>query len=129
MSAYGSVAVDAVLRCHKWAADPVLAWAYAAQAAFPGRKSMQSKSCPRGAFLGLCAADLIPGVPTKEVDYHPGLNAAYAVRAVDILRQKGASVPDRKALWQKVIGRGIKAHNGQMDVVLALWDRKLIKGT
>lgn len=130
MSTYGNVAVEAVRNLQKWNGDPVITWEAAAKSAFPRSLSMQRKSCPRLAFFGLIAANLIDGIPAKEVVVRANSrNARYAVRAVEILRRTTRSLPDAQALWQKVIGRETKVHNGQMHVVLALWQTGQIRGS
>jgi len=48
------------------------------------------------------------------------LNSKYAVKAVEILKEKPDLVDDYKALWLEVVGEP-KAYNQQMDVVISLW--------
>ena len=127
MKAYGEVAVTAVRLCAKLGHDPRTAWNTAASQQFPLSASLQAKSCPRGAFFGLCAADLVRGVKAQGSVGRLGKNAQYAIDAVRFLRAAKATNLSPLALWREV-GRG-KAHNSQMDVVLALWSRGLIQGS
>lgn len=120
MNAYGNVAVRAVelLRGGGFG-SPARAWEAAARAAFPHSQSLQDKSCPRLAFLGLCEDGRVAGVPAGTYTESVA-NKAYAVRAAGLL----AANPDLAArgarvLWDRVIGAS-KAHNSQMDVVLGL---------
>lgn len=126
MSAYGEASVIAVRWClasrHR---DPVAAWNAAVREVFPKSESQQKKSCPRGVFLGLCEAGLVAGIPTGEYT-RSRLNKDYAVKAAELLRLRPALSNDSKALWLRVIGGSGKAHNEQMDVVIALWGAGLI---
>jgi len=73
----------------------------------------------------LCEAGYIQGVSignyTKSVD-----NKKYAIIAVDILgREQPNNHYTNTTLWNQVLeelGLRQKKHNGQMDVVLALWN-------
>jgi hypothetical protein len=128
VSDYGDVAISAV-ELAKTGMGPRPAWNAAAKRRFPDSSSMQTKSCPRGAFLGLCAAGLVRGLDERVVDGRLGRNAGYAVEAVRILRGNDFADPTAKELWGLVCGNVIKKHNHQMDVVLALWGKGLIKVT
>ncbi len=129
MNIYGKIAQAAVLHCQKKSADPAKAWDIAAKAGIPHSVSMQRKSCPRSAFLGLCSAGEIRDVPSGEF-LHSSKNGAHALKAVELLRSDKSLAADRNALWQRVVkgGTAIK-HNGQLDVVLALWHGKMLKGS
>lgn len=94
--------------------DAEKAWFKAAEEIIASRSSRE-KSCPRGAFLGLFSTC-------------NGLNAAYAKRAIEILRTYFSKGFTATALW-KAIGNLDKSHNQQMDVVLSLWDKGYIKLT
>ncbi|WP_431167235.1 DUF6979 family protein [Tenacibaculum halocynthiae] len=88
-------------------------------------KSSQEKGCPKNAFLGLCEEGLVKGIPkgkyTKSVK-----NKKYALQAVEILKQNTQTTFSPKELW-KQLELGDKKHNSQMDVVLELWEKGLIK--
>jgi hypothetical protein len=53
-------------------------------------------------------------------------NRRYAASAVELLRRDGALAEDKTLLWSEVLAGEPKRHNSQMDVVIALWDSKLI---
>ena len=106
--------------------DPSVAWARATASTFPTSQSMQEKGCPKGAFLGLCEEGLVQGVPPGAYTRSQS-NKQYAVNAVGRLRQSPAAAIDRAALWRVASNDPGKAHNGQMDVVLALWGAGLIR--
>lgn len=129
MSKYGDAALEAVRNLKKWSGDPHLVWERAMKEQFGRSLTAQRKSCPRSAFFPLIAADLIDGIPAKECDLKPGpANARYAVRAVELLKKNPAWEPSAVELWRRVIGAETKAHNGQMNVVLALWQADQIRG-
>ena len=93
------------------------AWEKASCEVYPVGSASQKKGCPKNAFLGLFSND--PNVSYSK-------NAIYAQRAVEILRKN----PNRKysvnELWSLVIDES-KTHNSQMNIVLTLWYKKLIK--
>ncbi len=129
MSAYGNIALAAVLHCQKWAANPATAWQLAAETECPNSVSMQRKGCPRSAFLGLCSAGLVRGVPKGDYT-HSERNKAYAIKAVELLRSDKRLALNRTELWHRVLlGRPKVRHNDQLDVVLALWTHKHLVGS
>ena len=91
---------------------------------YPTSATAQRKACPRGAFLGLCEEGLVRGIPpghyTTSTD-----NKGYAVRAAALLAE-GRQGWSTSSLWQAVTNDPEKAHNSQMDVVMALWKNGLI---
>jgi hypothetical protein len=122
MSIYGECAIRATKKLTaNTCKNPMDAWNLAISELTDSR-SVRDKSCPRNAFLGLCEAGLIRGVErgrsTKTTK-----NKEYALNALQVLRQNPRPFKPLE-LWQN-IGNRI-AHNGQMDVVLALWGRDLL---
>jgi hypothetical protein len=105
--------------------DPPAAWRRAVNALFSSESSQQ-KLCPKEAFLGLCEAGLIEGVPA-DISAMAGKNKRYAVDAVTLLRRTPALAANRDALWIAVLRGAAKRHNGQMDVVMALWNEGIIR--
>ena len=103
------------------------AWEVAAGEVFVDAPESRRKSCPRGAFLGLCRAGLVRGVsPTRPDSLEEGANAKYAVTAAHLLAADptlAAAGPTK--LWKRVMEElglsSSKKHNQQMDVVLSLW--------
>jgi len=125
LNEYGKAAVKAVGRIKQEGLEPPEAWRKAV-AACCRSPSSQAKSCPRGAFLGLCEEGLISDVRSGTYT-RSRKNKEYAVRAVSILRRESARTPpDTATLWRKVLGDERKTHNNQMDVVLALWNKGFI---
>ena len=124
---YKEVALTAVQLCGKGHL-PDEAWKKAAAKIFPLSDSSQKKSCPRNAFLGLAGlgniTNLNQGNYTRSVD-----NKRYAETAVRILKANASKTFSAKELWEEVqkVLCITKKHNGQMDVVLALWENDLIK--
>ena len=86
----------------------------------------QQLASPRTAFLGLCEAGLVKGIPAGEYTDAKD-KKTYAARAVALLIE-AARPWSRSDLWQAVTdGDGTK-HSSQMDIVLALWKNDLIVG-
>ena len=92
---------------------------------FPNSPAAQEKGCPRGAFLGLCEEGLVVGVDQGSYT-RSTLNKQYAVVGVQRLAANPSLATDATRLWQ-LVQHGIpKAPNGQMDVVISLWDQGMI---
>lgn len=126
MNKYGQTAVDAVKMYRQRRFDsPVSAWEHVAGIIFVGKKSSIAKACPKNAFLGLCEEGLVRGIPAGKYT-RSRLNKDYALRAVKLLRKNPDLASDPKLLWRRVMDGEEKQHNGQMDVVVALWKAGLI---
>ncbi len=125
MGKYGKSAEIATnLLISKKVNDPAEAWELAVAKVFPDSKSSREKGCPRSTFLGLCEDGYIIG--TEEGNYtRSKKNKDYALKAVSLLGINPEL--DAKALWKLVIDGANKQHNSQMDVVITLWNNKLIK--
>jgi hypothetical protein len=101
-------------------------WELALEKLYPTSPVARKKGAPRGAFLGLCEDGLVQGIPAG--DYSASkLNKGYAVRAIALLLE-GAQHWSKSALWQSVTDGSGKEENGQIDIVLALWNNNLIVG-
>jgi hypothetical protein len=90
----------------------------------------RKKGCPKNAFLGLYEKELIAGIHSgSDTHFVENRNKKYAVKAVGILRKNPALANLKANLWKTVL-EGVdnppKSHNGQMDVVIALWNKGLI---
>ena len=126
MNQYGEIAIAAVkILLAKKIQDPKEAWEEASIRYLMEGSSSQKKVCPRNAFLGLCSAGLIRGI--NKGDYTKSeKNKSYVVEAVKILEQQ--SNLSKKELWRKVLDACSqnleKKHNQQMDVVLALFNKR-----
>jgi hypothetical protein len=104
--------------------SPAKRWQNATEKVYPTSVSAQKKGCPRGAFLGLCEAGLVKGIPAGNYTSSKH-NKGYALQAVELLNDDTQrwSVSE---LWREVSADPEKAHNSQIDVVLALWKNGLI---
>ncbi len=112
---YGNVAIRALdIFRNEDAESPRDAWDIAVKEIMD-KVSMQKKGCPKNAFLGL-------------VGDGEGDNANYAKKARNILKK---AIPEEleaiekmtsSEFWREKISKD-KAHNSQMDVVFALWNK------
>jgi hypothetical protein len=132
MGRYGDLALRATLLVQRSAcASPVEAWEVAARELLPDKPESQHKGCPKGAYLGLCEAGLVVGVP-RGYYTESRENKGYAIDAVRLLIQdatladRGAQDGGARKLWLRVMNGKKKQANSQMDVVLALWNHGLI---
>ena len=126
MSRYGQAAVEAAkLATSKKGLDPVNAWEKATVQIFGKGTPSQRKSCPRGAFLGLCSAGLIKNLASGDYT-RSKLNKKYAIDAISILRRNPDLVHEKLELWKKVVKGDSKRHNEQMEVAIALWENGFI---
>jgi hypothetical protein len=98
-------------------------WDVAVRRLYPDKPYMQKKGAPKGAFLGLCAAGLVQGVPGDEAA-SGNRNGVYAVKAAELL--KAGTHRTVTALWAEVTSGDELPHGAQMDVVLALWKNGLV---
>jgi len=121
---YGEAALMAVrMELYGKALSPLERWQDAVRKLYPTAIPAQKKACPRGAFLGLCEAGLVQGVPAG--NYASGnRNKDYAVAAVALLRAGTHKTVTQ--LWSAVSEGEEAVHDSQMDVVLALWKNGLI---
>lgn len=127
MNKYGKSALKAVdLIRDNYINNPKEAWEKATIEIFGKGSPSQQKGCPRGAFLGLCEEGMVKEVPAGAYCMSQK-NKAYAVKAVNLLKQDAELQNNMHTLWSKAVGE-YKAHNNQMDVVLTLWKNDLIRG-
>ncbi len=103
--------------------NPKEAWELAVSQVFPDSESSRSKSCPKNSFLGLCEDGYIIGAEAGSYT-HSKKNKDYAIKAVKLLNSNPTL--NEKDLWKLVIDGADKQHNSQMDVVITLWNNKLI---
>lgn len=130
MGKYGEAAKKAVKYLHEHEQmTPNNAWSQATIEIFGEGTSSQKKGCPQNTFLGLCEQSLIQGVPSG-VYTNSIKNKEYGLKAVKILSEKKYKKPiNHRVLWKEVIGDQDTKYNSQMDVVLALWNEGMIKGS
>lgn len=127
MNGYGKAALKAVeLYANRQATSPEDAWSEATAKIFDRGTSSQKKGCPRETFLGLCQKGLIKGIPRGSYT-RSKKNMQYGVDAVDILKRNPSLAADPKTLWKQVLRGKSKIPNHQMNVVVSLWSKGLIK--
>jgi hypothetical protein len=121
---YGEAAlVAARMETYGKAITPAARWEQATAKLYPTSPAAQRKGGPRFAFLSLCEAGLVKGIPAGQ--YAPSNKAkAYTLRAVSLL--SAGTHKTVNALWAEVTDGEDIAHNSQMDVVIALWKNDLI---
>ncbi len=121
---YGEAALIAArMDTYGKAITPAARWEQATAKLYPTSPSAQRKGGPRFAFLSLCEAGLVKGIPAGQ--YAPSnKNKAYVLRAVGLLN--AGTHKTVTTLWAEVTDGEDIAHNSQMDVVLALWKNDLI---
>lgn len=122
MGQYGQAAVSAYRKIIKDGTRRESAWRQSIKAVTSSNTS-QTKGCPKNTFLGLCNLGLLVGV-AKDTYAPPDENAKYAATAVNELRANPELAEDKNLLWEHVMVHFEpgKKHNGQMDVVTALWE-------
>jgi hypothetical protein len=129
MSKYGQAAVRACeLYNMKIVESPVKAWEKATSEIFGDGSWGQKKGCPKNAFLGLCEEGLVENIPQGTYNSRTtSKNKAYAITAVNIVREQPNLLDNINELWKQVTnGNGI-SHNYQMDVVKELIIKEYIK--
>jgi hypothetical protein len=121
---YGEAALMAVrMETYGKNPSPQERWDDAVKKLYPTTPIGQKKGGPRGAFLGLCEAGLVKGIPPGQ--YSPSnRNKAYAIRAVELLIAGTHQTVTQ--LWTAVTDGEDIPHGSQMDVVMALWKNGLI---
>lgn len=122
---YGEAAILAA-RQGSSGINPIARWESALEKLYPTSPVARKKNGPRGAFLGLCEEGLVKDIPAG--DYSSSkVDKACAVRAVALLTAAEQHW-SKSALWHEVTNGAEKQENGQIDVVLALWNNDLIVG-
>ena len=121
---YGEAALMAARQMSSADTSPVARWENAMAALYPTSPAARKKGSPRGAFLGLCEEGLVKGIPAGQYAASAD-NKSYAVRAVALLTE-GKQSWSTSTLWRAIENDPERTHNGQMDIVLALWKNDLI---
>jgi hypothetical protein len=121
---FGKTAIKAVELYALGEKNPVTAWEKACDEIFEEGNTSRDKPCPRNAFLGLCEEGLVRGIsPGDYTVKNENKNKAYAIKAVAKLHEIPILADSTARLWEAVTQI---SHNGQMDVVIALWNEGLI---
>jgi hypothetical protein len=128
---YGEAALMAVrMETFGKVLTPGERWEHAVRKLYPTTPAGQKKGGPRGAFLGLCEAGLVKGIPaapSAPATSSASRHKSYAVKAVELLRAGTHTTVSQ--LWAEVADGEGGEHASQMDVVLALWKNGLIAGS
>ena len=126
MNNFGLAAIRAVeLYRSRHMKSPRQGWKEVTAEIFGRSPSSRNKACPRDAFLGLCEEDLVNGIPRGEYTKSEK-NKQYALDAIILLKENPELAGGPLALWKRVMKGTRKAHNQQMNVVIALWEAKLL---
>jgi hypothetical protein len=91
---YGEAALMAARHRSSGDIDPVARWESAMENLYPTSPAARKKGCPRGAFLGLCEAGLVKGIPAGRYTASRD-NKACAVRARVVDRRNPGPVHER----------------------------------
>ena len=121
---YGEAALLAARQTSSAGVNPVARWESALVTLYPTSPGARKKGSPRGAFLGLCEAGLVKDIPAGNYSASAD-NKVYAVQAAELLIE-GKQNWSTSSLWRAVEDDPGKTHNGQMDIVVALWKNDLI---
>lgn len=126
MGMYGEAAIRASGYVVSGAMAPKEAW-HSAIAELSKSLESQKKGCPKMAYLGLCDAGAVKGIPRGSYSAVPqSKNGEYAKRAHSLLHSQPKLARDKKKLWARSIAPDDKHENDQMDVVVTLWNRGLL---
>ncbi|SFS21157.1 hypothetical protein SAMN05421771_4064 [Granulicella pectinivorans] len=121
---YGEAALMAVrMETYGKQITPGERWAQATKTLYPTSEKAQRKTAPKGAFLGLCDAGLVKGIPAGKYGATRD-NANYAIAASALL--VAGTHTSVSSLWAAVTNGDGTEHQSQMDVVMALWKNGLI---
>jgi hypothetical protein len=120
---YGEAAILTARAEAQYRSHPAERWAEVVASLYPTSPSAQRKGAPRQAFLSLCEAGLIKGIPAGQYSA-PHRGITYATRAVSLL--EAGTHTTISSLWAEVTDGEQIPHASQMDVVMALWKNNLI---
>lgn len=125
---YSTVTINAAKVTRDYNISSIATWKLFAENAFPQSKSRQDKGCPKNTFLSLCQQGKVKGIPAGA--YTTSINnQRYALNALSILHAQPDKNFSASELWKAVMeleDDRNKAPNGQMEVVLTLWQAGLL---
>ncbi|MCG8618297.1 MAG: hypothetical protein MI802_18940 [Desulfobacterales bacterium] len=127
MGQYGDAAVKAVCLLEKDSKlNPEGAWKNAMKEVSDSESSI-NKGCPKTTFLSLCQEGFIKNVHCNEKKYtYSNSNYRYTMNAVKMLLADEKYLENRPELWQLATAPDIIFNNGQMDVLITLWEEEKI---
>ena len=120
---YGEAAILTARAEAEYRSHPGDRWSEMVAKLYPTSPTAQRKGGPRQAFLSLCEAGLIKGIPAGQYAA-PHRGKTYATRAVSLL--EAGTHTSINSLWAEVTDGEDVPHASQMDVVMALWKNNLI---
>lgn len=132
MTQFSEIAIQVVkkFQCINSELDPASEWNTLANKTIQSHLTAK-KGCPKDAFLGLCESGCIIGIPPRNYTRSTD-NKKYAIEAVVLLRKNPSMTSSSgQMLWKKVMSSlkvdKTKTHNGQMNIVLDLWNQGYIR--
>lgn len=120
-SVFGKTCIAAVKLIVDEKTDPEKAWKKAIQL-YTHSLEMQIKSCPKNAFVDLCASGYIKGIK-KQNDVVLSENGKISIEAINILKTDNWKIKSKSKFWSENFNR---SHQGQLDVILALKENNLL---
>ncbi|WP_291637657.1 hypothetical protein [Clostridium sp.] len=124
MSKFGECALKSLkLILEDNSLTPREAWQIVSIELFGEGTSSQRKVCPKSTFLGLCEEGLVKGIEKGKYTASKK-NKYYGLTAVGILEKNMHKIFEAEELWSLVTDN--KEHDGQMDIVLELWENGMI---
>ena len=134
MTKIGRIAVEAYKRATAGQAPPE-AWREALSAVYSDRQleNQLKHTCPKWAFSGLCQEGELRGIAAgSSPPATDRQSAKFAREALNVLRREPELAEDKAALKRRVFGmrgeEGFRTPNGEVEVVLALWEAGLMQG-
>jgi hypothetical protein len=123
MGKFGDLAIKIVESINIYDYNPKIAWEKEI-ANYCFTLSMQKKNCPKSAFLGLCEERFVKGIPKGNYT-NSKTNKQYSITAYQYLLSTN-SCPSESVLWG-IATKGANIHsNQQMEIVISLWQVKLL---
>ena len=130
MGQYGNAAVRATEYYRQGKVQSILEAWHLAISEFSDSEPSRKKACPKDAYLGLCEAGLVLGIPAaKHGAPTNNKNGRYAVDAYWILRSEPSLSANKEALWNGIREPKAENENNQIDVVVSLWSKGLLAST
>lgn len=126
MSKYGEAAVKTVKYIRENNSNPRESWEVITREIFGVGTAAQAKGCPKTTFLGLCETGIVNGIPKGEYT-KSDKNKKYGLKAIELIKNNPELINNKKELWKRTIEPEEKAHNSQMDVVIELWNNRMIR--
>ena len=128
----GRIAVEAQ-RLAATGTHPLDAWTEVLRRTYAGKQleNQLQHTCPKWAFSGLCNRGVVAGVSPGSCEEAVTKNSAeFALRALELVSKDGALLHNKRELRRRVFGipqsPGYRQPNGEVDVLLGLWEARLV---